>query len=257
MTLRVLIADDEPLAREGVALSLEAHPDIVIVASCDSGSEAIRGIRERVPDLVLLDVTMPGLSGFDVIDAIGADAMPPVIFLTAHEHHALRAFRVAAIDYLLKPIDARQLDEALDRARRMIASQVVVERANELSSALEQLPRRSSSGREGRIVVRSGGRIHFLRPEEILWVEASGDYVTLHTRKQQYLVREAMHTMELRLAAYDFKRVHRSSLVCLESIKELEFKDGGDSEVVLENGTRLKVGRAHKDALLDSLKARD
>ena len=127
MTLRVLIVDDEPLAREGVALSLETHPDIVIVASCERGSDAVRVIRERVPDLVLLDVTMPGLSGFDVIESIGADAMPLVIFLTAHEHHALRAFRVAAIDYLLKPIDPQQLDEALERARRKIAAQAVVD----------------------------------------------------------------------------------------------------------------------------------
>ncbi len=164
---------------EGVALYLEAHPDIEIVASCASGSEAIRLIRERAPDLVLLDVKMPGLSGFDVIESIGVEQMPPVIFLTAYEDYALRAFRVAAVDYLLKPIDEQRLNEALERARMTVASKDMLERANALSSALQRLPQRRTDRPHGdRVAVRSGGSTYFLRPQEILWVEASGDYVT-------------------------------------------------------------------------------
>jgi two-component system LytT family response regulator len=258
LTLRVLIVDDEPLARDGVAFYLKAHADVAIVAACENGSEAIRAIREHAPDLVLLDVKMPGLTGFDVIESIGVQRMPPVIFLTAYEDYALRAFRVAAIDYLLKPIDAARLREALERARTSIAQHDLLERTQALSTVLDRLAHRQGSAgdQEDRIAVRSGGNTHFLRPQEISWVEAAGDYVTIHTSKQHYVVREAMRDLEQRLAPHHFHRVHRSSLVSLGKIRELEVTDGGDTEIVLEDGTRLKVGRAYKDALLDVLKAR-
>ena len=258
MTLRVLIVDDEPLARDGVALYLEAHPDVVIVAACENGSEAIRAIREHSPDLVLLDIKMPGLTGFDVIESIGVQRMPPVIFLTAYEDYALRAFRVAAIDYLQKPIDAARLGEALERARTSIAQHDLFERTQALSSVLDRIARRPGAAGDpaDRIAVRSGGNTHFLSPKEIFWVEAAGDYVTIHTSKQRYVVREAMRDMEQRLAAHRFCRVHRSSLVGLDKIRELEVKESGDTEIVLEDGTRLKIGRAYKDAVLDALKPR-
>ncbi len=258
MTLRVLIVDDEPLARDGVALYLQAHPDVEIVEACENGSEAIRAIREHSPDLVLLDVKMPGLTGFDVIESIGVQRMPPVIFLTAYEDYAMRAFRVAAIDYLQKPIDAAKLDEALERARTSIAQQDLFKRTQALSSALDRIARRpgAAGDQEDRIAVRSGGNTHFLRPHEIAWVEATGDYVTIHAHEQHYVVRESMRDMEQRLAPYHFRRVHRSSLVSLGKIRELEVKESGDTEVVLEDGTRIKVGRAYKDAVLDALKPR-
>jgi two-component system, LytTR family, response regulator len=258
VTLRVLIVDDEPLARDGVELYLRAHADVAIVAACENGSEAIRAIREHSPDLVLLDVKMPGLTGFDVIESIGAERMPPVIFLTAYEDHALRAFRVAAIDYLLKPIDAARLGEALERARTSIARRDLVKQTQALSSVLDRLARRpgAAGSAEDRIAVRSGGNTHFLRPHEISWVEAAGDYVTIHTAEQHYVVREAMRDMEQRLAPHHFRRVHRSSLVSLGKVRELEIKESGDAELVLEDGTRVKVGRAYKEAVLGALQAR-
>jgi two-component system LytT family response regulator len=258
VTLRVVIVDDEPLAREGVALYLKSHADVAVVAACADGSEAIRAIRAHAPDLVFLDVKMPGLSGFDVIESIGVQQMPPVIFLTAYEDYALRAFRVAAVDYLLKPIDAARLSEALERARGGIAQRDLLERTQALSSVLERIgPRpRASSERDERIAVRAGGNIHFIRPHEIAWVEAAGDYVTIHAGEQRYDVREPMRDMEQRLAPYRFHRVHRSSIVSLAKIRELEVNDSGDSEIVLDDGTRLKVGRAYKDALLGALNAR-
>lgn len=258
MTLRVLIVDDEPLARDGVELCLRSHPDVTIVAICENGSEAIRAIREHCPDLVFLDVKMPGLTGFDVIDSIGVRRMPLVIFLTAYEDYALRAFRVAAIDYLLKPIDAERLGEALERARTSITQQHLLERTQALSAVLESAVKRSGAigERADRIAVRSGGNTHFLRPQEIAWVEAAGDYVTIHTGTQHYTVREALREMEQRLGLHRFRRVHRSSLVSLDKIRELEVKESGDSEIVLDDGTRLKVGRAYKDALLEALNSR-
>jgi two-component system LytT family response regulator len=258
VTLRVVVVDDEPLAREGVVLYLAAHADVVVVATCENGSEAIRAIREQAPDLVLLDVKMPGLTGFDVIESIGVQEMPPVIFLTAYDDYAVRAFRVGAIDYLQKPLDAARLGEALERARTAIAQQDLFERTQALSSVLERIGRRPAAGpeREERVAVRSGGNTHFLRPQEISWVEAARDYVTIYTSKQQYVVREALREMEQRLAPHGFHRVHRSSLVSLCKIRELEIKESGDAEIVLEDGARVKVGRAYKDAVLDALKLR-
>lgn len=258
MTLRVLIVDDEPLARDGVALYLKSHSDISIVGACENGSEAIHAIRELSPDLVLLDVKMPGLTGFDVIESIGVERMPPVIFLTAYEEYAVRAFRVAAIDYLQKPIDAARLAEAVERARASIAKHDLFQRTQALSSLLQRLVKRPgvSHDVEERISVRSGGNTHFLRPQEISWIEAAGDYVTIYTTKQQYVVREALQEMEQRLAAYRFHRVHRSSLVCLDRVRQLEVKESGDTELVLEDGQRIRVGRAYKDAVLAALKPR-
>ncbi len=198
-----MIVDDEPLARDGIALYLREHPDVVVVAACENGSEAIRAIREQAPDLVLLDVKMPGLTGFDVIESIGVQQMPPVIFLTAYEDYAVRAFRVGAIDYLQKPLDAARLGEALERARTSIAQQDLFERTQALSSALDRIARRpgARTDQEERIAVRSGGNTHFLRPQEISWVEAARDYVTIHTSKQQYIVREALREMEQAVSA--------------------------------------------------------
>jgi two-component system LytT family response regulator len=257
MTLRIAIVDDEPLAREGVALELESQPDVEIVAACGDGAAAIRAIRELEPDLVFLDVKMPGLSGFDVIEAVGRDRMPPVIFLTAHEEHALRAFRVDAVDYLLKPLDGAKLAEALQRARTAIARSDLAGRARDLAALLDRLGagRDVSAGRGEQIVVRSPGSIRILKPEEIVWIAADGDYVRIHTERESHLVRESLRSMEARLEPFGFRRTHRSSLVCLRRIRELVLCDSGDYDAVLENGCRLKVGRQYKEALFRALHA--
>jgi two-component system LytT family response regulator len=257
MTLRVAIVDDEPLARDGVALHLREEPDIDIVAMCADGAEAIDAIRDLAPDLVFLDVRMPGLSGFEVIEEIGVERMPAVIFLTAYEQHALEAFRVHAVDYLLKPLDRQKLVEALTRARRDFAQRALLRRTTELASLLDQLGSAGLQGsnRSGRILVRVGGNVHILRPDEIAWVEAEGDYVTLHTGEKSFLLRESLRNMESRLGAHGFRQIHRSCLVSIRRIRELLANENGDYQAVLENGTRLKVGRRYKDALFAALDA--
>jgi two-component system LytT family response regulator len=254
MKMRVAIIDDEPLAREGIALHLRAEPDVDIVAMCADGTDGVRAIRELTPDLVFLDVRMPGLSGFEVIEEIGVDRMPAVIFLTAYEQHALDAFRVNAIDYLLKPLEQPKLVAALARARRDIREQNLVRRAGELVSLLDQLGPNGPQ-KTGRILVRAGANVHILKPDEIVWVEAEGDYVTLHTTEQSYLLNESLRSMEARLSPHGFRQIHRSCLASVSRIRKLLANENGDYQAVLDNGTRLKVGRRYKDALFAALDA--
>ncbi len=255
MTLRVALVDDEPLACEGIAHLLRGARDVEIVATCSDGAEAVRAIRELAPDLVFLDVRMPGLSGFDVIEEVGVQRMPAVIFLTAYEQHAVDAFRVHAVDYLLKPLDRAKLTEALDRARRDVAHRKLGSGGTELASLLEQFRANAAgSGARGtRILVRTGTNIHIVEPEDIVWIEADGDYVTLHTAGKSHLLRESLRNMESRLGTYGFQRIHRSTLVSMRRIRQLTANPDGDYEVILDNGLRLKVGRSYKDALLAAL----
>ena len=257
MKLRVAIVDDEPLAREGVALHLRTEPDVEIVAMCADGAEAVQAIRELSPDLVFLDVRMPGWSGFDVIEEIGPGRMPAVIFLTAYEQHAVDAFRVHAVDYLLKPLEKEKLLAALARARRDLSEQNLVRRAGELVSLLDQLGANGAGGvgggRGGRIMVRAGANVRILKPDEIVWVEAEGDYVRLHTAEKSYLLSESLRNMEVRLGPHGFRQIHRSCLASLHRIRELVANENGDYQAVLDNGARLKVGRRYKDALFAAL----
>jgi two-component system LytT family response regulator len=254
MKIRVLIVDDEPLAREGVALALAPERDVEIVGSCEDGPSAVGAIRELAPDLVFLDVRMPGLDGFAVIAAIGADQMPPVIFLTAYEEHAVRAFRVSAVDYLLKPIDANDLRQSVERARRRLAQDDSGAWRGELRALAAAFDRPAPEKLE-RILVRLNGRVHVLDPREIDWVEAAGDYVTIHAADKQHLVRDSLRNLEARLAAHGFRRIHRSIIVKLGCIRELVATDSGDHDVVLRNGTVLRLSRNYKDALYDALDA--
>jgi two-component system LytT family response regulator len=259
MKIRTLIVDDEPLAREGVALALAPERDVEIVGTCEDGPSAVRAIRELGPDLVFLDVRMPGLDGFAVIAAIGADEMPPVIFLTAYEAHALDAFRVNAVDYLLKPIDAEDLRKSVERARRRLAQNELGAWRSELRALVAAVghERPAAAGQPERILVRTHGRVHVLDPREIDWVEAAGDYVTIHARQKSHLVRDSLRNVEARLESHGFRRIHRSILVKLACIRELVAKDSGDHEVVLHDGTVLRLSRNYKDALYEALSARD
>ncbi len=253
MTIRVLIVDDEPLAREGVAISLKQCTNIEVVGECADGPSAVRAIQELTPNLVFLDIRMPGLDGFGVIDEIGIDRMPLVIFLTAYGEHALRAFRVNAIDYLLKPIDPSELERSLDRARRQIEQRAHAAWHSELRALVSTLVREQTSADAERILVRSGGRIRVIDSNEIDWIEASGDYVTVHVQRQAHLVRESLRNMEARLTRFGFCRIHRSILVKLRCVRELIAKDSGDHELILHDGTVLRVSRSYRDALYDAL----
>lgn len=253
MTIRALIVDDEPLAREGVAISLRQHTDVEIAGECPDGPSAVRSIRELAPDLVFLDIRMPGLDGFGVIDEIGIERMPLVIFLTAYGEHAVRAFRVSAIDYLLKPVDSEELDQSLDRARRQLEQRAHAAWHSDLRALVATMVREQRLTETDRILVRTGGRIRVIDPNEIDWIEASGDYVTVHVQRKAHLVRETLRNMEERLARYGFRRIHRSILVKLRCVRELIAKDSGDHELILLDGTVLRVSRNHRDALYDAL----
>jgi two-component system LytT family response regulator len=253
MNIRVLIVDDEPLAREGVAISLRQHSDIEVVGESEDGPSAVRAIRELAPDLVFLDIRMPGLDGFGVIDEIGSDRMPLVIFLTAYDEHALRAFRVNAIDYLLKPIDSKALDQSLDRARKQIERRTPTAWHSDLRALVSSMVREQHVLEAERILARTGGRVRVIDPSEITWIEASGDYVTVHVQSHSHLVRQSLQNMEQRLARYGFVRIHRSILVKLGCVRELIAKDSGDHELILRDGTTLRVSRTYRDALYGAL----
>lgn len=257
MSIRVLIVDDEPLAREGIVFQLRNETDIQIVAECENGSAAIRAIRDLQPDLVFLDIRMPKISGFDVIAKVGAANMPLVIFLTAYDEHAVEVFTLNALDYLLKPIEKTRFQESLAKARaRLMQNQSVQQRAQleSLLAALGTARQSPAAADSPRIAIKLSGQIHFLRPDEIDWVESEGDYVSVHAAARSHLVRETMQAMEKRLAPYGFARIHRSAIVNLDKISRLVASEHGDYEVLLASGLTLKIGRNYREALFARLK---
>jgi two-component system LytT family response regulator len=251
--LKVLLADDEPLAREGLRLLLAAARDVEIVGECADGDAAVSAITAQQPDLVFLDINMPGRNGLDVVRAIGPEHMPLVVFLTAYDEHAIEAFTLHALDYLLKPVSEARFHASLQRAREEMPKRGGS--ARQLSQLLQQLTAKASVQDE-RIMIRTTGHVYFLKPGEITWVEADGDYVSIHTPGKKHLVRETMKHMEEKLSAQGFQRIHRGSLVNLDAIRELLTSDGGDYDVVLQEGTRLKLSRAYRDELMQRLQSK-
>jgi two-component system LytT family response regulator len=265
MTIKVLIVDDEPLAREGVALHLQNEKEFSIVGECENGSDAIRSILSLKPDLVFLDIKMPKVNGFDVVNAVGSQHMPPVIFLTAYDEYAIEAFNTHAIDYLLKPIDKVRFKESLDHARDQILKNAISQRSEQLTQLLSQTQglstlttptsQTSSSAQNERLVIRSNGHVYLLKSEDIYWIEAEGDYVTVHTPQKSHLVRETMKNMEARLSEQGFQRVHRSSIVNLSYVSELISLDSGDYQIILRDSTKVKLSRNYRDTLYQRLNA--
>lgn len=243
----VLIVDDEPLARDGVRLHLELESDFEVVGEAGSGEEAVALIQDLSPDLVFLDVQMPGIDGFGVIEAIGAEQMPVTIFVTAYDQFALKAFDAHALDYLLKPFDAERFRAAVARAREQLRARRLGDVEGQLAALLGEL--RGRREYLERIVVRSGGRILILRVEDIDWLEAASNYVRIHASGRQYLLRETMSNLEARLDPARFVRIHRSTMVRLDRIRELEPLFQGDYVLILEDGTRLTSSRGYRDRL--------
>ena len=239
MSLRVVIVDDEPLARERVRTFLAEEADVEIVAECGDGAEAVSRIEELRPDVLFLDVQMPRLNGFEVLEAIDAAAMPVVIFTTAHDDHAIRAFEVSAVDYLLKPFKQPRFRKALERARTQLLALKGSKSDPQLATLLSQWRQGQSAG--PRILVKSPDRILFLKPEEIDHIEACGNYVVLHAGKERHLVRETMTAMEARLASSGFMRINRSVILNLSRIKELQPLAAGEYVVILKTGVRLNM----------------
>src|SRR6476660_1224921 len=251
--IRTLIVDDEPLARERLAGLLSNEADMEVVAQCRDGEEAVTAIVDYTPDLVFLDVQMPQMDGFEVIEAVGPERMPLVIFVTAYDQHALRAFQVRALDYLLKPFDRERFAGALQRARKQIEREETGDLGRRLLALVKDL--RKDQPRAERLVVKSGGRLFFLRADEIDWVEAAGNYVRLHVGTTSHLLRETMNAIEGRLDPEKFFRIHRSRIVNMERIQELQPWLNGEYDVVLRTGTRLTLSRGYREKLQDRLRA--
>jgi two-component system LytT family response regulator len=249
--IRVLVVDDEPLAREKIRGIAADDPDIRIVGECSNGAEAIEAIQTIRPDLILLDVQMPEVGGFAVLDALKEEGLPPVIFITAYDHYAVRAFEVHALDYLLKPFDRERFKAAIERAKRQIRRENGTGLDERLLALLEQI--REQPRYSERLVVKTGGRVFFLNTDEIDWVEAEGNYVSIHTGKKGYLLRETISSLEAQLDPKEFVRIHRSAIVRLERIKELQPWSHGEYRVILHDGTQLTLSRSYREKLQAAL----
>ena len=248
MTMRVLIVDDEPLVRRGLAAFLRDCTDVDIVGEAAEGREALTLIRTLRPDLVFLDVQMPEMDGFAVLAQLGADEVPEIIFVTAFDEYALKAFDVHAVDYLLKPFDQERFAVALDRARDRLARN---DERQEIGGLLTTLGR--SSAPLQRILVKDDGRITVVAVDEIDWIQAADNYARIHTGRGAFLLRETMRSLEERLDPSVFVRVHRSSIVNLTRVRELHPLFGGEYTIVLTSGDRLTLSRGYRDSFRDRL----
>ena len=237
--IRTVIVDDEPLARSNLAILLRADPEVEILGECSSGAEALAEIRAQKPDLVWLDVQMPECDGFDVLEMLGNDLPPAVVFVTAYDHYALRAFEAGALDYILKPFDNARFELALNRAKQRIARN-------------RNLPRTPQH-----LVVKSAGQVSFLRVSEIDWIEAADYYACLHVGAKSHLLRRSLSDLEQELDPEQFCRIHRSAVVNLNRVRGLKLSAEGEYDVALENGTRLRLSRRYRKSLQARLGVRE
>ncbi len=269
-TIRALVVDDESLAREALLVMLKDDPEMEVIGECRNGKEAVTAIRQQSPDVVFLDIQMPEMDGFQVVEEIGAKRMPVTVFVTAYDKYALRAFEAHALDYLLKPFDHDRFNTALQRAKTFVQQQKLGEISESLFAVLQDMklktgesptdadnrkPERAAQKEPiDRVVIKSSGRIYFLKIEEIDWVEGAGDYLSLHSGSQTHLIRETMGNFHAKLDSQKFLRIHRSTIVNIERIKDIEHLVKGDYIITLTSGIRLKASRGYRrelQALLD------
>ena len=253
--IRVLVVDDEPIAREGLVKLLAQDAELEMVGTCEDGDAAIEAIARLDPQLVFLDVQMPELDGFGVIRAIGAESMPAVIFVTAFDQHAVQAFDVAAVDYVLKPFDNARLADAVRRGKaRVRAARPDGESAiDRLLRAADRRDEREQRDYPRRIAIREAGRIRFVAVREIDWVEGADYYSRLHAGGRTYLLRETMTSLAARLDPSRFFRTHRSAIVNLERVREIQQSLRGEGTVVLTNGAKVRLARGRRDLLASAL----
>ncbi len=243
--MRVLIVDDEPLARRGIVLRLRKFKDVEIVGQCGDGASAVEKILDLSPDLVFLDVQMPGMDGFEVLRALPGEKLPNVVFLTAHEQHALHAFEVHALDYLLKPVDDERFAAAICRARKFIDSSLKTSIAERVLQMLDQTKQRFVS----RFTVQTGPRIQIVQADDVEWIGAAGDYAELHAHGRAYLLRETMASLEEKLDPANFLRIHRSRIVHTANIVELRSIENREFLVRLSDGSEHRSSRTHANRL--------
>jgi two-component system LytT family response regulator len=255
--LHVVIVDDEPIARRGIRQLLASHLDVEIVGEARNGREAVRVLEMLAPDLVFLDVQMPELDGFAVLRALDAERLPAVIFVTAHDTFAVRAFEQHALDYLVKPVHEERFHEALGRARARLRTNEALELAHRLSlllasGAVKQSVRSPDPPR--RLVIATSGSDLILDMPEIEWIEADDYYAAIHARGRRHLVRESLVSLEARLDRSHFARVHRSAIVNLEKVREVRTATGGDALVVLRDGTELPLSRRRRQEVAEAIR---
>ena len=245
--IRTLVVDDEPLARQTIRVLLAKDPEVEIVGECANGAEAVAAITSLAPDLVFLDIQMPGVDGFEVLASLDLARPPVVVFATAYDQYALKAFEVHAFDYLLKPFSDARFAAALADAKTAVAERG----ARALGERLvAMLAGKEHGGRYvSRVLVKSASRVTFQKVAEIDWIEAAGSYVQLHVGAKEHLLRESLNALEARLDPEVFLRIHRSTIVNMDRVKELRLDAYGESVVVLENGTELKMSRARREAV--------
>ena len=249
--LRVLIVDDEPIAREGVRVQLLKYADVIISGEAANGLEAAAAIRELVPDIVFLDVQMPGMSGFEVLEALGTRNLPAIVLVTAYDKYALQAFEINAIDYLLKPFDAERFARAFERARRELEKTRAAAINQRLQTLLETvLPQKKFLDR---MVVKASGRIFFLPIAEIDWIEAADNYARLHVGRESHLIRETLSSLESRLNPELFLRIRHSAIVNIKHIRELHPLFKGEYEILLQNGAKLVTSRRYRGKIASLL----
>jgi two-component system, LytTR family, response regulator len=244
MTLRTLVVDDEAPARRRIRRLLAAEPDVVVVGECGDGESALSAIAATRPDLVFLDVQMPERDGFAVVKTLPPSGLPAILFVTAYDQYALRAFDVHAVDYLLKPFSGERFRTALGRARERIASRTPDPALAGLAADLRRRPSWLS-----RVAVRAGGRTVFVDLDAVDWLEAADNYVRLHAQRREYLVRETLAALEARLDPERFARIHRKAIVRRDRVAEVRPTSHGDAEAVLRDGTRLAVSRTWRHRL--------
>jgi two-component system, LytTR family, response regulator len=249
--IRALIVDDEPLARKRLLALLHKEPGIEVVGEADGGTSAVARILALEPDLVFLDIQMPGMDGFAVLRAIAGKHVPLVIFVTAYDEHAIRAFEVQAVDYVLKPVVEKRFREAVRRAVDRLAASSADTIRKQMAALLERLP---SSSPADRLAVRSGERTIFVRFDDIDWIDVEGDYARLHVGKDKHLLRETLSDLERRLPAARFLRIHRSFIVQSDRIQSVQPWFKGDYVIILRDGTRLQSGRTYRQRVQDLLR---
>jgi len=262
--IRAILVDDEPLATRGMKLRLQEFPEIEIVAECANGREAVKEIRALTPDLVFLDIQMPGIDGFGVVRALIGAPAPMFIFVTAYDKFAIEAFEANALDYLVKPVEEERLKDAIHRAREALKSRVAASRESRLVELLASL---SEEDRDqikelisdpgwtdqdrytDRLSFKDGSKVVMLNADDIEWIDAAGDYMCIHAGGKTHIIRETMKTLQQRLDPARFQRVHRSAIVNVAKVKELHPHSNGEYFLILENGAELKLSRSYKEVV--------
>lgn len=253
MSLKTVVVDDEPLALDLLRLLLTDHKDIEIVAECHNGREAVSWLQSKPADLLFLDVQMPEMGGFDVVEQVGLQHLPPTIFVTAYHDHAVRAFDVHAVDYLTKPVEPERCKTALDRVREKIAAKAALMTQEQLTAVLSGLREVSTEAKTypSRFLVKDGEKEILLAAEKIDWVEAADYYCCLHVGRRRYMLRESIADLSNKLNSRQFVRIHRSFIVNLDHVQEVYREGQTENAVVLRDGQRLKMSRTGRQKLME------